>query len=138
MPSMTADRVLREIRQSVEAIRNDRPQQFPEAASPGDYARQGDLYITLLASVPDGWVETPPPPQLVPGTSQGSRHCLDSLDGVRAFRAPAPTPLQGPVLELAVERTITHPEHGHWVLPPGRYAITYQRDLADEERRVVD
>ncbi len=129
------------IRQTAEKIRNDAEQRFPEAASPGDCWRQGDLYITLLGAVPTGVERVAQPTlQLVPGTSQGSRHCLDSLDGVAVYGQPNAGQLDGPVMECGQERTITHPEHGNVVLPPGVYGLTYQRDLDEEERqrRVLD
>lgn len=46
----------------------------------------------------------------------------------------------GPIVVLEQENTITHPEHGDWVLPPGTYRITYQRTLTRENTvtRVLD
>jgi len=133
--------VLAAVQEAAEEIQNDATQQFPEAASPGDAWRQGDVYITLLDSLPEGALLLDDPSnQLAPGTTQGSRHCLDSLDGVTMYRLPRPEMLDGPVLECRQQRTITHPEHGDVVLPPGIYGITYQRDLdaEDRERRVLD
>ncbi len=132
---------LQMIQETAEAIRNDQPQRFPEAATPGDCWRQGDVYITLLGDVPTGaTAEDTPSLQLVPGSTQGSRHCLDALDGVLVYRVADAGPLDGPVLHCTQERTITHPEHGNVVLPPGVYRIHYQRDLDAEERerRVLD
>jgi hypothetical protein len=132
---------IQSIRTTAEEIRNDATQRFPAAASPGDCWRQGDVYITLLDALPRGAALVEQPAlQLVPGTTQGSRHCLDSLEGVAVYRLAKAGPLDGPVLECRVERTITHPEHGDVVLPPGLYGIHYQRDLDAEERerRVLD
>jgi len=132
---------IRAIRDTAEVIRNDAEQRFPEAATPGDCWRQGDVYITLLGELPNA-VELVAEPalQLVPGTTQGSRHCLDSLVGVVVHRVSDAGPLDGPVIECKCERTVTHPEHGDVVLPPGIYGIHYQRDLDAEERehRVLD
>ena len=106
------------------------------AATPGDSWRQGDVYITLLAGLPEEVVsEGQPGLQLAPGTSQGSRHCLDNLDGVQVYRLRRPGMLDGPILATTRERTITHPEHGDLVLPPGTYAISYQRSMDAEERQ---
>lgn len=113
---------------------------FSNGASPGDAWRQGDVYVTLLDAVPAGTVQIKAIKQLAPGNTPGSRHCLDAMLGVRAYRLAAPGPLDGPVLLLTKERTVTHPEHGHVVLPPGVYAVTYQRnlDVLEREQRVLD
>lgn len=136
---ITAEKSFANVQTSAESIRNDEPQRFPEAASIGDVWRQGDLYIELIAGVPSGaTLEKKPSSQLAPGTTQGSRHILDSLKGVKMYRLPSPTVLDGPILDLSKERTVTHPEHGDVLLPPGCYSITYQRAFADELRRAAD
>jgi hypothetical protein len=136
---LTATKSLQAVKESAEKIRNNQPQRFPEAASPGDTWRQGDVYLELLSSVPSGAVIAKKPnPQLAPGTTQGSRHVLDSLRGVTVFLLPNADALTGPVLEVLEERTVTHPEHGHVVLPPGVYGVTYQRAFAEELRRQAD
>lgn len=110
----------------------------------GDCWRQGDVQIRRL---PNNWVTrhhaivvaAKPSIQLAPGSTQGSRHCLDSLDGVHFLRLANGTPLDGPILALDAPRSITHPEHGDCEkLPPGCYGITYQRAFAEELRRVED
>lgn len=119
-------------------------QQFPIAASPGDVFRQGDLYIRKLAKVPSRAVKAPvaapsEPLQLAPGTTQGSRHIVDSREGVTVYNLEEPTALDGPILSLTKDRVVTHPEHGHVRLNAGDiYAITYQRAFAEELRRVQD
>ena len=141
MANITAETALEKISARAERIKNDETQRFPEAASHGDSWRQGDLYITLLAGRPIGAVkEKAAGQQLVPGTTQGSRHCLDSLVGVTLYRLPNPGMLDGPIIECRKERTITHPEHGDVILPPGTYAISYQRsvDAEERQRRVED
>ena len=140
MATMTAEKALQKISACADAIKNNETQRFPEAATPGDSWRQGDLYITLLAAIPAGAIrEERPNPQLAEGTTQGSRHILDSLDGVTLYRLAAPGPFDGPILECRQERTITHPEHGDVVLPAGVYAISYQRvDAEGRQRRVED
>ena len=136
---MSATKALKAIQESAEKIKSDAPQRFPEAASVGDVFRQGDVYIELLASIPSAAKLDPKPDaQLAPGTTQGSRHVLDALDGVTMYRLKSPTVLDGPILDVACERTITHPEHGDLTLPPGVYGVTYQRAYADELRRQFD
>lgn len=139
MKTLSVKKSFQSVQNSAEQIKNDQPQLFPAAASPGDCFRQGDVYIELLAELPPNrkLVEKPDP-QLAPGTTKGSRHILDSLQGVEMWALASPTPLDGPLLRTTEERTITHPEHGNVILPPGIYGITYQRAYADELRRVAD
>lgn len=134
---ITAQQALVSIQNRVEEIKNGELQNFPEAASVGDFARQGDLYITKLESIPAGAKSIPFAAQLAPGTSRGSRHCLDNSN-VRMYSVANAGPLDGPVIDVKQEVTVTHPEHGDFRLPCGVYKITYQRAFADELRRVRD
>lgn len=135
----TADRVIETI-DNGEKIDAAQPQRFPEAASAGEYFRQGDVYIVKLDAIPTGAKAVKAEAQLAPGESQGARHVLDSLEGVRMFRRDDPSGLIGPVLLVEEVRTVTHPEHGHVVLPPGCYEVRFQRELDAElrEQRVQD
>lgn len=127
---------VRTVQDIAEKIKSDELQHFPAAASVGDGIRQGDIYITLLKSVPKGaTVEKNPALQLAPGTTQGSRHCLESLAGVTVYRLKDPTEYDGPILKLDQPHKITHPEHGDWALPCGVYGISYQR-TEDSERQI--
>jgi hypothetical protein len=135
---MLAVESLSRVQSVAESIRCGDTQWFPVAASPGDWVRQGDIKITFMAGVPDGATPGKQEAQLAPGTTKGSRHILDSLEGVTCYDHPVKDVLQGPVLQLSQERTVTHPDHGHWVLPPGTFNITYQRAYAEERRRVND
>ena len=107
-----------------------------------DYARQGDLYIRKLLSVPSSakLVEKPLR-QLAPGTSMGSRHCIsmESMEGMKIYD-DSRNPLCGPVIESPRPFEIEHPEHGNLILPAGIYRVTYQRQAnpAGDLRRVVD
>jgi hypothetical protein len=139
--TLSAKTAVNRIVEHAEKIKNDATQRFPEAASCGDSWRQGDVYVTLIDGVPSGAkIDTKPGMQMATGNTQGSRHCLDSLVGVTVYRLPNPDMLDGPVIVLNRERTLTHPEHGDVVLPPGTYQISYQRNLDSEERaqRVAD
>lgn len=116
-------------------------QTFPAAAQPGDSVRQGDLYVTLLAAVPQGCQQQKDwSLQLAHGSTQGSRHILDSAQGMKCFSLPEASEFDGPVLQLTQTRELTHPEHGNWILPSGVYGISYQRtqDALDQQRRVAD
>jgi hypothetical protein len=188
-------RQLREAQAQVEKIKNDEPQNFPEAASIGDAVRQGDIYIQLIddvTSAPFLFKPATPafPMQLADGNTKGSRHCLEHGRGVTVYEPcaagtrdllvqlaaqygiPANTPdlptrvreaewadrknkietridsrsavtlleFAGPIFTLTETNTVTHPEHGNWILPPGSYRVTYQRTVARDNRvtRVLD
>ena len=141
---MLAMKAFEAVSQHAETIRNDAAHDLA-TMEVGDEWRQGDVAVIR---VDDGFVkankaslvrEASPDAQLAPGTTQGSRHALDSLAGVTAWRLKDATDLDGPVLKVAEPRSITHPEHGDLLsLPPGCYVIQYQRAFAAELRRVQD
>jgi hypothetical protein len=122
-------------------IRPGQPMRFPDAADYGDFIWQGDLKLVLLDRVPNGYEQVKRPTkadqQLVPGNTEGSRHGLDSLRGVRLYRpATWPNGLAGPVLVVSEERVIEHPKHGHVTIPAGRIVgCTYQREWDAEQRQ---
>lgn len=59
---------------------------------------------------------------------------------LRVGDASALLEFAGPIFTLTETNTVTHPEHGDWVLPPGSYRITYQRTMTREATvtRVLD
>lgn len=101
---------------------------------------QGDINLWLLPKLPEEVIEASPDPQLAPGTTRGSRHCVRQadMDHVKFYRLINPNPLQGPILVFENETTIEHPEHGDQLWPAGVIAITYQRRHAEEIRRSQD
>lgn len=140
---------LNQMQQQVESIRNDQPIEFSVAASAGDYIRQGDVYVTLCDEVPVGFTKREMkdlgrnPAQVAIGSTQGSRHIWDSLDGVEIYKKDNANELQGCVYVLKETRTLTHPEHGDIIctVPEGEtriFEVTYQRAYAEEIRRVRD
>jgi hypothetical protein len=131
---MEAVAVFNEITESVEAIKSDDCQQFPEAASAGDYWRQGDIYIAKITDADGHSLKETQERQLAPGTTQGSRHIVV---GDAAIFTRDGDELTGPVV-VSRGCTVTHPEHGDVKLPPGTYGITYQRAFAEELKRVLD
>lgn len=141
-PISEVDAAYQAVADHAERIQNDKSHDL-STMEPGDFWCQGDIRIDRL---PDGWnLKNPVTPdagnstQLAVGATQGSRHCLDSLAGVKIFRIGNPTPLDGPILVTTRARSITHPEHGDCVnLPPGVYSIRYQRAFGDELRAVQD
>lgn len=135
---------LAQLNRDAETIRNTSPVDLSNMEV-GDEHRQGDLRIIrltddfghrksgMLVAVPD------PSRQLAPGTTQGSRHELDSLDGLKLYRLRDATAIDGPVIEADRPFSVTHPEHGDAVnMPAGCYAFPGQRAYAEELRRVQD
>lgn len=135
---MTAQESFTKVLQSAEKIRNDSTQVFPEAASFGDTIRQGDVFITLIESVPANFGASKTVAQLAPGTTKGSRHILDKPENVEMFVSKDADILTGPVIKVNSQCTVTHPEHGDWVLNKGVYEVTYERAFAKELRRQRD
>lgn len=121
------------------------PYRFSEASQAGDGVAQGDLHLILVDKVPIGYTKVKNPTdadrQLVPGNTEGAKHCLDSLDGVTLYRpdgwpASVEDDMLGPVLVLKNERTILHPKHGHvTVLPGSIIQCTYQPEYDAQLKR---
>jgi hypothetical protein len=139
---MNATKTYEAVKSDVEQIVNSDPHSM-ETMEPLDEWRQGDVRVIRL---PDNFdlgehCETikKVPAQLAPGNTLGSRHCLDSIKGIKAYRLKNGNELDGPVLRLKEPRTITHPEHGDCLnLPLGLYAFPGQRVYAKELRRTQD
>lgn len=134
---MQATEAFASVASHTESIRNDGPHSV-RVMDPGDLWAQGDVGLLMLAGVPRWAKGIPTPTQLAPGDTQGSRHCLADTGGVTAYSVRDATPLDGPVLDAPRGMTVTHPEHGDVTLPPGVYAVVYQRAFADELRRIED
>jgi hypothetical protein len=136
--TITASRAYSDLARHAEKIKNDDEHEIA-TMSVGDMWPQGDVGIVSLGKIPAGaTVEPKPQLQLAPGTTQGSRHCLASLDGVTLYRLKDATPLDGPVIDAPQGCRVNHPEHGDVILPAGVYGIVYQRAFAEELRRVQD
>ena len=142
MQTMTAEVAFSQIHGQADKIKTSATQRFPDAASFGDSHRQGDVYITLMdpALIGRDYSAMKVRPQLADGDTAGSRHCLEHTRGVTMYEKTTKGMLDGPVIVIGEQNTVTHPEHGHVILPPGAYAITYQRNLDSMEReaRVLD
>ena len=132
---MLATEAFEKVRESVESIANDAPQGFPEAASIGDWHRQGDIQITKSEKMTG--LKPSKTNQLAPGNSKGSRHLADGDIIVYERSGDA---LTGPYLEVGEKGgRVSHPEHGDCILPPNScYVISYQRMMAEEIKRAID
>lgn len=102
---------------------------YIEKMKVGEAVRQGDIYLTRVRSdaTREKEIHTR---QLAPGNTQGSRHCVEGPVRVYERKGDA---LTGPIVASEGRFKVTHPEHAHFDLPGGCYAVTYQRDFAREE-----
>ncbi len=109
------------------------------AMKPGEYARQGDLYLIAIKARPKGSkaIASTGEVQLAQGATMGSRHMLQMREGIAFYRVASPGPLDGGTIVAKSRAYISHPEHAHMDLPPGTYAVRYQQDLMSEEIRAV-
>lgn len=89
--SMTIESAIKTVEKAVETVINDKPQDFPIAATIGDAVRQGDIYIQLIEPV-SGVIpfykklDNPAfPIQLAPGSTKGSRHMLENSEGIEIY-----------------------------------------------------
>lgn len=122
-------------------IRPGMPLRISTAAQAGDGVWQGDLGLELIEKVPKGYKKAKNPSlQLVPGNTQGAKHCLDSLQGVEVYLPKGWgtdfDSLEGPCLVLSEERTVLHPTHGDVTIPKDFVVLCrYQRNYDADERR---
>ena len=134
-------------------VQPGRPESFTRACVANDAIRQGDLYLVIADTVPAHFIRaTDDLCQLVPGNTEGARHCLDSLEGVTKWYPPnwsiklldnwSGESLEGPVLVLAATRVARHPTHGPVkILAETIVACHYQREfdaIEMRERRALD
>ena len=128
-----------------ENVKPGTPVRFTEASTINDRIWQGDLAITIKSVKPKSYQFIDSNEfinlngyQMVHGSNQGSKHCIDSFDGVKMYIPNEwnEESLQGPFLILTKERTITHPKHGDVTIPANFCVqITYQREYDEEQKR---
>lgn len=149
---LTADKAFSRVQEVAEKIKNDEVARVG-TMSVGDVVRQGDVYIVCIGKLPRS-LKKSANRQLAPGTTQGSRHVLvgncevyestDKGEVVELIRSAVNSDdihaeLIGPVFKSLSELEVDHPEHGNRVLPADEvYAVYYQRQFAEEIRRVRD
>lgn len=140
----TVSQCLDESLQNMDDFNPDIPE-IIGTASVGDVVRQGDLYLVCLSSMPSG--DEIQDMKLAPGNSQGSRHILEGdVSIVKNWKWRSYPELKeqhdvlvGPAFKCHGEVEVTHPEHQNKILPEGTvWGTVYQRQLADEVRRVQD
>ena len=127
------------LRQHLETIEPGQPVTLTAAACPSDAIRQGDLYLIVVDKVPEGYKKARKPScQLVPGNTQGSKHCLDSLAGVEMYLPQewSEESLDGPCFILSKERMVLHPTHGTVTIASGHIVLCrYQREWDKEQAK---
>lgn len=112
--------------------------------SQADYHRQGDVYFVCISADLEAVLKRSkkavPMRQLAPGETQGSRHIIREADmsHLTFYTRTDATPLDGPIIVASKPFTVDHPEHGSVTLPAGTYSGHYQRQYAEELRRVAD
>lgn len=109
-----------------------------ESMTHGQTHWQGDVAITFVESLPKSYVRGQQSAQLAPGNTQGSRHIIADMRGIEVRTRKDADPLIGPGIVADRSWELTHPEHGHAVFPAGSFITTYQRQYAEEMRRVQD
>lgn len=109
----------------------------------GKCGHQGDVYLHHVAdNHPHG--KRLESYQLAPGNTKGSRHVMEGEVEVYEGVALPPTWVTpewltnrgvqpeavalGPVVIVKSRAVLTHPEHAHHSLAPGKYQVTYQFD----------
>lgn len=148
---LSAEKALKSVQSSAEQVRNDETA-VVGTMSLGDVVRQGDLYVIAVESIPKE-AKLTKERQLVPGSTQGSRHTIKGKCSVFTVNAESAmaviheavgrelelhSQLIGPMFRCQQPVELDHPEHGNRVLPAGSYATVYQRAFAEEVRRVQD
>lgn len=103
----------------------------------GRVVRQGDIYIHRVADDHKAG-EKVESRQLAVGNTTGSRHVAEAPASVYVGTTlPSwcePRAFLGPCIAATGRFTVSHPEHAHVELPPGRYQITHQTDVRTMER----
>jgi len=133
----TATEVYKKVKETAETHKNDSVQDCTKMKV-NQIARQGDLYIQKTGNVTGLKEKTVTTNQLVPGQTMGSRHCLDSLQGIKFYTSSRSSALMGDTLEATRAFQVNHPEHGDIKFSAGCYRIGYQKDHAAEEKRRLD
>lgn len=103
----------------------------------GQMYAQGDIGVLAIRDLPENAakIDRPANGQVAPGTTQGSRHCIDESDAVCYYRFPGDD-LSDLCVESTEAWTLRHPEHGHVTFGPGRYQLVHQQN--EQRERVMD
>lgn len=142
MTNSTKERKVQDVQEVVKTIQKS-AKTMPEVRvcpemKVGQFARQGDIYVELVESASKG--KPMNSRQLAPGTSKGSRHIVQDLEGVKVFESTVSNIGNrarfqiGPVIEADKDFCITHPEHAWMKLKKGVYQVWYQLDFSRKQK----
>lgn len=140
--------VIEELQAHLEVIKSGngkvapgQPQSFSEACTENDAIWQGDLQIVISANREKDMVKLEADKvsrQLVPGVTQGARHCLENTENVTMYvpKDWNEESLIGPWVKSAKAVTILHPTHGAVTVPAGMaFQCYYQKEWSKEEAK---
>lgn len=156
--SLLVDDVLQDFAAHLETLKSGdapvgpgNPETLSAAAGVNEYIAQGDLFLNVTDKIPKGYTKvdklTEAHLQLVPGNTQGARHCLSTLTGIEMwlpsnFNATYEG-LEGPLLRSEKAFVVLHPIHGDVTVDKGvcssksgQYVwCTYAREYDLEQKR---
>jgi hypothetical protein len=137
-----------EVARGEHSVKPGDPIHITPAAQAGDVVWQGDLGLIVSDRIPSGYLKIEKleekHKQLVPGNTEGAKHCLSSIDGVSLHYPPnwGPASINGPAFVSTKDLSVVHPVHGDVTVPAGTVIeCLYQREWDAEqarERRAAD
>lgn len=124
---------------------NSAPRQAGAMTPDVDVLWQGDVGVILLSKSTHAAMKGQLKPmgsgashvQVAVGEGTGSRHTVATRAASVYSRSGAGV-LDGPIVVADKPWTLCHPKHRDVTFGPGEYAITYQRQYAEELRRAAD
>ena len=144
MSNATATESLTRLKSHQCTVAPGQPLEFTDGVAPGDALAQGDLILVPTdGKVPKGFTKrTSGNPQLVPGDTVGSKHCLESVQSCTVYDPPGWThdasyeSYVGPVIQATGTTKIVHPVHGDVTIQAGQtIQCVYQRAWDVEQAR---
>lgn len=128
------------------AVKPGQAERISEAAACGDFCWQGDLKFTIVDKIPKDYTQIEPTEadkQLVPGSTEGAKHCLNHLD-VEYYvpkewsRSDSYNKLDGPIVLFKSENVVSHNEHGNITIPAGMcIQFNYQKNFDIELQKEI-
>ena len=107
-----------------------------------DEARQGDLYIRIVNTIPDGYKKHKPFLQMVPGNTTGSKHCWERLPDECYIPKGWTTNesydgLLGPIVKNYTPNVLQHSQHGNITFSQKEFIqFGYQKSQDVEEEKI--
>lgn len=120
--------------------------QVKQTCAIGKGIRQGDIYVIRVndsgpTQIEGFQTEVDPSKcislggnQLAIGNTMGSRHTIDNKQAKFFTDPTSETQTFGGIVKSETRWCLSHPEHDHWDMPEGTYAIFYQLDWSTQQR----